>query len=177
MSGLAGQVPERLIVMGRVVAPWGVKGWVKVFPYTAEPGMLRGHAHWWVGRNGEWQDIEILDSAQHDRHLVAQFAGILAPEDAVKYKGCEVALPRAALPENPDGGIYQADLIGLEVVNMQGERLGRVVGLFDNSAHDVLRVRMDGTENRERLIPFVPVVVRGVDVAGGLIRVEWGLDW
>ena len=160
--------------MARVIGPWGVKGWIKLLPHTAEIDMLCGHPKWWLGRNDEWREVRILGSEQKGVHLVAQIDGIMVPEEAVKLKGMDVALPRSVLPASGDNEFYKVDLVGLDVVNEQGSALGRVAGLYSNGAHDVLRVK---AEDRERLIPFVPAVVRQVDMAGGAIHVAWGLDW
>ena len=81
-------------------------------------------------------------------------------------------------PETPEGEYYQADLLGLAVVNEQDEPLGKVAGVFFNGGHEVLRVRQpQGDRQLERLLPFVPTVVKSVDMASGLIRVDWGSDW
>lgn len=170
VSGL----PLQLIAMARVVGPWGVKGWIKLVPHTSETDMLRQHPIWWLGRNGDWREVRILDSELKGNHLVAQIDGIVVPEEAVKLKGMDVALPRSALPASGENEFYKVDLVGLDVVNEQGDALGRVVELYSNGAHDVLRVEAAG---RERLIPFVPAVVRQVDMAGRAIHVAWGLDW
>ena len=89
--------------------------------------------------------------------LVARFEGCEERNAAQALKGSEVALERAALPQNAKDEYYWADLVGLEVVNMRGEELGRVAGLFDNGAHAVMRVVAGETE---RLLPFVEQVVR-----------------
>ena len=60
------------------------------------------------------------------------------------------------------------------MVNEQGLALGRVKSLIETGANEVLVVA-DG--DRERLLPFVEQVVKAVDVAGGLIRVDWDADW
>ena len=67
------------------------------------------------------------------------------------------------------------DLIGATVVNEQQETLGTVRGLIDNGAHQILRIVGEGEV--ERLVPFVEVYVKSVDVAGKRIVVDWGLDY
>jgi len=121
--------------------------------------------------------VNIAGIEQKGRHLVAQIDGIVVPEEAVKLKGMDVALPRAVLPASAEGEFYKVDLVGLEVLNEDGNALGRVAELYTNGAHDVLRVVTAEGEQKERLIPFVPAVVRQVDMAAGAIHVEWGLDW
>jgi 16S rRNA processing protein RimM len=84
-----------------------------------------------------------------------------------------VRVRRDALPPPGDGHYYLDDLVGLEVVNEQGERLGRVQRLFSNGAQDVMEVAGQGM----RLLPWVPSVVKEVDLPGGRITVAWGADW
>ena len=162
--------------MARVIGPWGVKGWIKLLPHTAEIDMLCGHPVWWAGRNGDWREVRVTATEQKGNYLVAQIDGIVVPEEAVKLKGMDVALPRSALPASGENEFYKVDLVGMDVANEEGGALGRVVELYSNGAHDVLRVEAKD-DGRERLIPFVPAVVRQVDMAGGVIHVAWGLDW
>lgn len=82
---------------------------------------------------------------------------------------------RADFPEPDDDEFYWVDLIGATVVNEQQETLGTVRGLIDNGAHQILRIVGEGEV--ERLVPFVEVYVKSVDVAGKRIVVDWGLDY
>jgi 16S rRNA processing protein RimM len=158
--------------MGRVGAPHGVKGWVKVLA-DSSPALAR-HARWWIGADGKWEEVDVADTALHGATLVARLAGCEDRDAAAQLRGRDVALPREMLPATGPGEYYWTDLIGLEVVNADGASLGTVTGLFSNGAHDVMRV----SEGKcERLLPFVATVIRGVDLAGGRIDVEWGADW
>ncbi|MBE0624917.1 MAG: ribosome maturation factor RimM [Burkholderiales bacterium] len=161
--------------MGRIVAPYGLKGWVRIEPYSAVPGSLSAYPSWWVGSNGNWREMKIAQSVlQHGASLVARFEGVVERDAALALKGSDVALERDALPPNEGNEFYWADLVGLKVMNLKDEELGAVAGLFDNGAHPVMRVVEGGNE---RLLPFVEQVVRQVDMAQGRIRVEWELDW
>jgi 16S rRNA processing protein RimM len=165
----------RLIVMGRIVAPYGLNGWVRIEPYSTDPGRLNAYPAWWVGRNGDWREMKVAESVKrHGASVVARFEGCVERDAALALKGSELAVPREALPQNADNEFYWADLVGLRVVNVKDEELGAVAELFDNGAHPVMRVVAGETE---RLLPFVDQVVRQVDMAQGRIRVEWELDW
>jgi len=168
-------LPERLIVMGRIVAPYGLKGWVRIEPYGATPDSLSTHPSWWVGRNGDWREMKVAQSVlQHGANLVARLEGCTERDAALALKGSELALKREALPQNAKDEFYWADLVGLKVLNLKDEELGVLAELFENGAHPVMRI-VDG--ETERLLPFVEQVVRQVELALGLIRVEWELDW
>lgn len=171
-------VPSRLILVGRILAPYGVKGWVKIEPYTESPeSLVEFRGQWRIGRNEPdqgWKPVIVTEFSLHSGKVLARFQGSEHREAALLLKGMGVAVPRSVLPVAPEGEFYQADLIGLSVLNEQGEQLGRVSGLFSNGGHDVLRVRHEGGE---RLLPFVPTVVKGVDLEADEIRVDWQSDW
>jgi 16S rRNA processing protein RimM len=161
--------------MGRIVAPYGLKGWVRIDPYGADPGSLSAYPSWWVGRDGDWREMIVAESVlQHGASLVARFEGCAERDAALALKGNEVAVEREALPQSANNEFYWADLVGLKVVNVKDDELGVLAELFENGAHPVMRV-VDG--ETERLLPFIEQVVLQVDLAQGLIRVEWGLDW
>ena len=106
--------------------------------------------------------------------VIARLVGCDDRDVALALKGSDVAVARSALPPPRDGDFYWADLVGLKVVNIQGELIGEVTGLLATGANDVLRVVSAETE---RLVPYVAHVIRDVDLVGREIRVEWGLDW
>jgi len=156
--------------MGRVAGSYGVGGWIRVQPYGAEPGGLAAYAQWRIGA----VDYGVARTKLHSGSLLAKLAGIETREQALALKGKVVAVPRAALPEPEVGQFYWADLVGLEVVNSQGSVLGVVQGLFSNGAHDVMELTGDRST---RLVPFLPAVVKRVDLEARRIEVEWGAEW
>ncbi len=159
--------------MGRISAPFGVKGWVKVQPNTAATGNLLAYQTWWVGREGDWREIAVAEARVQGRALAARLEGYDDRDAAAALRGTLVAVPRAALPRTQSGEYYWADLIGLAVVNASAQGLGRITGVLETGANDVLVVAGE----RERLIPFIAEVIRDVDLAAGVMRVEWGVDY
>ncbi len=160
--------------MGRVAAPFGVKGWVKIMPFTESPAALAGYRRLWIGRPGEWREVEVAETAVHGTTVVARFAGCSDRDAAARLRGSEVAVPRDSFPAAAPGEFYWADLVGLDVVTASGAPLGKVQGLFSTGANDVMRV---GEGKGERLLPFVATVVRSVDLAARQIEVDWEPDW
>ncbi len=168
--------------MGRVAAPYAVQGWIKVQPFTEYLDSLLDYDFWWLGRDDEgrgrgkaagWCQYRLLEAKVHGQTLLARLEGVDGRDAAESLKGQEVAVNRAEFPETDEDEYYWDDLIGLDVVNTEGVVLGKVEGLLETGAHDVLRV----VGERERLIPFVDAYVREVDQAGKRILVEWGADW
>lgn len=159
--------------MGHISVPFGVRGWVKVHAYTESSDGLLDYPVWWLGKNGHWREVKVLDSEVHHKSLAVHFAGSDDREAAIALRGSEIAVPRDALPAPAENEYYWSDLVGLSVFNAEQQNLGKVSELLETGVNDVLVVQGE----RERLIPFVPQVVLEVDVAAGSIRVEWELDW
>jgi len=159
--------------MGRVSAPHGIKGWIKVQPFTHEIGGLLAYPEWWFARDGEWRQFRVAESAVHGALVLARLEGCTHREAAAALKGNEVAIPRRLLPENRQGEYYWSDLLGMEVLNRRGERLGRVAKVLETGANNVLVLEGE----KERLVPFVDSVILNVDLAGGSLSVDWELDY
>lgn len=167
------------VVLGKIVEAYGVQGWVRVHPFGDDPLSWKQIPVWRVGDEGDapesWPQFELRGCRVHSGTLVVRFEGIDDRTAAEGLKGRLIGAPRESLPETDDDEYYWADLIGLEVVNTLDESLGRVAGLIETGANDVLRVVAE--DGSERLLPFVAAVVLEVDPKGGRVRVDWGLDW
>lgn len=159
--------------MGRVAAPFGVQGWVKIQPFTEEVDGLADFPSWWLGDGKSWREVAVEACNAHGVTLLAKLEGCNGRDAAAALKGSQVAVPRDALPRTAKDEYYWSDLIGLAVVNLQGEPLGKVSGLLETGANDVLVVQ----NGQERLIPFIAQYVVEVDIAGGQVRVDWGADY
>lgn len=167
--------------MGRVAAPYAVKGWIKVQTFTEHLDSLLDYDLWWLAKPGGkttvWQAYELVEGKVHGQTLLAQLRGVDDRNGAEALYGYEIAVDRDAFPAAADDEYYWDQLIGLQVVNAEGVSLGKVEGLLETGANDVFRVVDEAEPRRERLIPFVGAYVREVDVAAGKIIVDWGLDW
>ena len=168
-----------MIVLGRIVAPFGVHGWLRVHPFGDDPEAWRKMPQWWLSADvdapaGSWKAHGLEAVKLHGDGVVAKLAGIDDRDASEALGSCYFGAPRDALPPPAQDEYYWADLIGLAVVNMQDQPLGRVKSLIETGANQVLVVA-DG--EHERLLPFVEHVVRKVDVAGGLIRADWDCGW
>jgi 16S rRNA processing protein RimM len=155
--------------MGRVAGSYGVRGWIKVVPGGGVLEALPGVGEWWLGE----QAYRVTEAKVHGATVVAKLEGIETREQALALKGTAVSVEREALPEAEEGHYYLADLVGLEVVNEQGERLGTVRQWISNGAQDVMEVAGE----RTHLIPWVAAIVKGVDLAARRVMVDWGADW
>ncbi len=185
--------PDDAIEVGRILGAWGVKGWVKVLPHSSEPKALFSSRRWYADpgtrlpsppRRAEHPTLlRITHSREHGEWVVAKIDGSDTREAADAFKGFTVYVPRSSFPTAASDEFYWVDLIGLAVVNRQGERLGTVSDLIDTGAHCVLRIAAEAGqaaaagEPVERLVPFVAAYVDEVNLAERRITVDWGLDY
>jgi 16S rRNA processing protein RimM len=172
-----GPSPDRMIVLGRLAAPWGVKGWIKADSYTEPPAGLLDYPVWFLSRPARgvepagWDEIRIVEGRPHGgRQVVVSLPGVTDPESARLWTGREIAVPRSALPEPEAGQYYWEDLAGCRVETMDGVPLGTVDHFIEMPANAVMVVR-DG--ERERWLPVVPAHLKRVDLATRTIVVDW----
>lgn len=190
--------PDDAVEVGRIVGAWGLKGWVKVQPFASDPQALFSSRRWFLKppeagavkrpavalRPGESAPplpalLKIAEAKEHGDVVVARAQEVVDRDQAEALRGVRVFVARSSFPTAGPDEFYWVDLIGLEVVNREGARLGAVAGLIDTGPHCVLRVapRPDAPEAEERLIPFVAAYVDDVSLAERRIAVDWGLDF
>lgn len=164
-----------MVIMGRVASAHGIRGLVKIQPFTEYLDSLLDYRTWWIGHEqGPWRKVEAAQCEVHGKTLVAQLPDCPDRNTAEKLKGLLIAVPRSSLPEQDEGEYYWADLIGLAVVNEAGVTLGAVTNLLETGANDVLSVQGDCGEI---LIPFAASAIKQVDLKNKTIRVDWALDY
>lgn len=170
-----------MVVMGHIMGPFGISGWVKIYPYTEYTDGLLEYSSWWLSKeNGEWQEVQVVTIHINGNTLNAKLKEYTDRTQALRLKGMQIAVPRSqlpVLPEDGDLGYYWSDLIGAEVVNLKDEKLGKVAGLLETGANDVLRIQHAGKEEKEILIPFIEQVIIKVDLKLSRIIVDWGTDY
>lgn len=158
-----------------MLGAFGIQGWLRIKPLGNDMQSLLTIREWtlWLHDvNSRWR---VEEAKEHSGAVLARIAGIDDRNGAEAWRGAEVAVFREQLPEAAHGEYYWNDLIGLAVRNVDGIDLGRVEGLIEAPAHDVLRVIGEG--GREQLIPFVEPILREVDLGSAAITVDWQKDY
>lgn len=159
-----------LVVVGRVGATHGVRGWLRVASFTAPQQNILEYRPWSLQRRGVWRPVQVQAVRRQGGHLLCRFDGVADRDAAATLRGALIGVPEAALPSLDANEYYWRHLIGLDVVTTRDERLGRVENLVETGANDALVVR-DG--ECERLLPFVAHVAREVDLQRRIIVVDW----
>lgn len=175
------QTPDDLTQVGYVSGPFGVTGSIRVTPFSTDADALLSVKTWWLDKPS-LGPVKVRTAKLHGGDVVAQLAGLVGRDPAEALKGAAVSIPRSQFPALPADEFYWSDLIGLDVVNLEGDALGAVTDMMDNGAQSILRITplpVAGSEEKqsERLIPYVDQFVKTVDLAGKKITVDWGLDY
>lgn len=161
------------VILGRVTGVYGVRGWVRVQSYTEPREAILDYRDWLLVRGGDARSATLAEGKRHGKTVIARIEGCGDRDEAAAFVGDEIGVAREALPDTGNGEYYWADLEGLDVIAADGRTLGKVAYLLATGANDVLVVQGE----REILIPFIRhEVIKDVDLAAGVIRVDWEWD-
>jgi len=163
---------RRVVVLGRIGAPFGVQGWVKVNSYTDPPAGIVDYGTWELVRAGRAERRTVLEWKRAGRAIAVRLEGVDTRDAAQALTGCDVQVDREELAPPAPGEYYWHDLIGLEARNREGAPLGRVDGVLAVPAHPVLVLAGE----RERLVPLVPERLVSVDLDAGRVTLDWHPD-
>ena len=158
-----------LIHVGFVGAPFGVRGWVKLRSHTDPPERLLDNRSLRIAVQGAWMEYRIEARGRSGGVTTAKLAGIEDRDQAAALRGAKLSVPRAALPALSANDFYRTDLIGCEVVNLNGVALGVVQHFVESAGQSLMVVRGE----REHWVPAVPRYLRRVDLAVRRGVVDW----
>jgi 16S rRNA processing protein RimM len=173
MTARSGPGSPRAVVLGRVGAPHGVRGWVKVSSYTEPAAGIAEYPRWTLVHAGQSRQVRVLESKRAGQNLAVRLEGIDTMDAARLLNGAEIQVERSELPEAGPHEHYLHDMLGLEAVNRDGVVLGRVDGFLELPAHPVMVLREGKVE---RLVPVVPERLVAVDLEAGRVTVDWHAD-
>ena len=155
----------QFIVVGRVVAPWGARGEIKVEVMTDFPDRFSPQEE--VHIDGRPMTIE--RSRLHQGRVILKLATIDSVEAAQGLRGRFLEVPQSQLRPLPKDEYYQYRLLGLEVWTTGGELLGRIANILPTGSNDVYIVP---SRHGELLIPAIEDVVKSVELERGRIVIE-----
>jgi 16S rRNA processing protein RimM len=178
------QIPADLTQVGYVSGAYGVTGSIRVTPFSTDADALLNVKTWWLDKPA-LHAVSVRTAKLHGGDVVAQLVGVVGRDASEALKGAAVTIPRSQFPELGADEFYWSDLIGLDVVNLQGVALGKVTDMMDNGVQSIFRITpvAEAAENgadakaEERLIPYVDQYVKSIDLAAKKMTVDWGLDY
>ena len=182
-------VPDDLVELGVVRGAYGIRGWVRIAPLAPDGAVLESVRRWWLIRTPAPQMLIIEETRRHGPSIVAKWQQCDSKEAADALKGESLAVARGDFPPLPPGEHYAVDIVGLRVVNRDGDELGSVSGLRDSNPGqgnvlqwlEVSSERATGSRRGQEvqtlLIPLNEQYVDAIDTIARLVRVDWHRDW
>jgi 16S rRNA processing protein RimM len=179
------QAPDDLTQVGYVAGAYGIAGAIRVTPFSTDADALLNVKTWWLDKPS-LRSVTVRTTKLHGGDVVATLVGMAGRDAAEALKGAAVHVSRREFPALEEDEYYWSDLIGLDVVNLQGEALGKVIDMMSNGPQSILRIapvpepvpEQGRTEKApERLVPFVDQFVKTVSLKAKTITLDWGLDY
>lgn len=165
-------MPERMVSIGKIVAPHGVRGDVRVIPLTDYPErfQLLKKVH---TDNGIILDVEQVK--YHKQFVLLKFRGLNSINEVEKLRNRILQVKREDAFPLPEGHYYQFDIIGLAVYTVDGEHLGIITDILSTGSNDVYITEKDGS--KPLLIPALKEVVKSIDISSGKMVVKLQEEW
>lgn len=163
---------DNLIIIGKIVAPHGVRGDVRVSILTDFPDRFQNLRHVWLD---EHTSLIIENTKFHKQFILLKFKG-LDCRDSIEYlRGKFIKVKPSELVKLPEDHYFIFDIIGLDVYTLTGESLGKVTDVIQTGSNDVYVVEQAG--NKPLLIPAIKDVVKSINTLDKIIKVQLQEEW
>lgn len=156
------------VCVGAIAGAFGVRGEVRLKSFCADPAAIGDYS---PVEDEDGRAIDLKVSRPIKNGFAARLSGVSTKEDADALRGVRLYVDRDRLPSLPDDEFYHADLLGLEVLDAGGVRLGKIAAVLNHGAGDLLEVRGPGLKDGV-LLPFTKEAIPTVDLAGGRVIVD-----
>ena len=160
--------PENPVQMAVIGAPHGIKGELRVKPYTGDPLALGDYGPLFAS---DGRQFDIADIRPAKNVVVVRFRQVTGRDAAEALNGVALYVDRAQLPDDlEEDEFYHADLIGLAVRGDDNEMLGRIIAFHDFGGGDLMEI--ERSSGGTVLVPFTREAVPHVDLKAGSVRVD-----
>lgn len=162
------------VVIGKFGRPHGIKGFVTVHSFTEPRDNILGYTDWHAFLNNQWQPVKLLNVEVHTKTIVAQIEGYPERELASHLTNVEIAVQKSQLASLEPGEYYWHQLVGMDVINQNGQPFGKVIEIMPTGSNDVLVVQGE----KRHLIPYLPgQFIINIDDSQRVITVDWDVDF
>ncbi|MCF6189884.1 MAG: ribosome maturation factor RimM [Cocleimonas sp.] len=175
-------MPDDYILLGEISGVSGLKGWVKVFSHTSPRLQITEYTQWFLQKKGsdQWETVKLKGGKTQGKNIIALLEGVQYRDQAEALVGSTIAVSSDQLEKLSEGEYYWKDLIGLNVENTEGAKLGKIDWLFNTGSNDVITIKGKNAEgeNVEHLVPYIfDDYVISVSIEDSLMVVNWDPDF
>ena len=153
---------QQYFEIGQIVNTFGIKGMVKVNPFTDDISQFEEMETILVDKKGSLLEIQIEEVKYSKNQVLLKLKGIETVEEAEKYRNCYLKLPREKARKLPKNTYFIADLIGLEVYTEEGKLLGKVDDIYNTGASDIYVIKDE--LGKQILLPAIKDVIKQIDL-------------
>lgn len=161
---------DELITIGRIVAPHGVRGDLRILPDTDRPSIYKKLESIRLGG----RTYGLFSARPHKNVYIVHLEGVDDRNTAETLVNQIVQVPLSALPERPEGSIYYFELVGMTVVTEEGDNVGTIKEVLKTGANDVYVVKQ--ADGKELCIPAIPTCILSIDEENKVMTVKL-LEW
>ncbi len=159
-------------VIGRLGAPFGIQGWVKLQSYTRPESNITNYQQWTIRTKQGWRSVTVDNIKPQKQGYIVKIAGIDDRDAAANLTHCEIAIDSSTLPSLEPGEYYWSELIGLKVVTENQVELGTITEMIETGSNDVMVI-----ENTQRhLVPYLDEIITKVDLKAGTMVIDWHIE-
>ena len=169
---------QNISIVGKLGSTYGIRGWLRIYSSTEQAESIFDYQPWFLNIKGQWQTVELESWRYHSQDLIVKLKNIDDRDATQALTNIEIGVSADNFPELEEG-YYWHDLIGCQVLNLQGYQLGVVSDMMETGSNDVMVVKScaDSLDDRERLLPYTAQCVLAVDLTAGEMQVDWDADF
>lgn len=153
---------EEYLEIGQIVNTFGIKGQVKVVPFTDDITQFDTLKQIYIEKRKNLELFEIEKSNYHKNMIILKLKGIDIPEQAESLRNCYIKINRKDARKLPEGTYFIVDLIGLDVYTDEEKLLGTLEDIYNAGSSDIYVVRT--SEGKQILLPAIKDVIKKVDI-------------
>ncbi len=155
---------ENLLEIGQIVNSYGIKGFLKVVPYTDDINRYSLLKNIYIEKNKKLVQKEVEEVKYHNKLVLLKLKGIDNIDDTLEFKGCYIKIERSDAVKLPEDSYFIVDLIGMEVYQDENPEklLGVLIDVFPTGSNDVYVVKDE--LGKQLLLPAIADVIKSVDV-------------
>ena len=161
---------EEYLEIGQIVNTFGIKGQVKVVPFTDDITQFDTLKQIYIEKRKNLELFEIEKSNYHKNMIILKLKGIDTPEQAESLRNCYIKINRKDARKLPEGTYFIVDLIGLDVYTDEEKLLGTLEDIYNAGSSDIYVVRT--SEGKQILLPAIKDVIKNVDIENKKIFVS-----
>ena len=156
--------------IGQIVNHFGIKGMVKVNPFTDDISQFEKLKSILLVKDGKLSEVEIEETKYSKNQVLLKLKGIDTVEEAEKYRGCYLKIARSNSKKLPKDTYFIADLLGLTVYTDENILLGKVEDIYNSGANDIYVIKSE--DGKQILLPGTKEVIKQIDLEQERITVH-----